>query len=93
MGICSVSRGSMCTNKTKGIWQDWEHDLLPSPAWEALGRFPILAVYGHSANSPERGEGLMNGCSPHTQILFHSGFPNMDLSRVRMGPAHCSQTL
>lgn len=26
----------MCTNKMKDIWQDWEHDHLPSTAWEAL---------------------------------------------------------
>lgn len=34
----------MCTNETKDIWRDWEHDLLPSPAWEAPGKALNLSI-------------------------------------------------
>lgn len=33
----------MYINKKKDIWQDWEHDLLPSKAWEALVNAPNLS--------------------------------------------------
>lgn len=54
----------MYINKEEGTWQDWDHDLLPSKAWEALVNAPSLAAYGPSPLHTERGERLMNGGSP-----------------------------
>lgn len=36
----------MCINKEEAIWQDWEHDLLPSKAWEALVSAPNPSSVG-----------------------------------------------
>lgn len=45
----------MCTNKTKHIWQDREHDLLPSTAWEALlNTLNLSSVWTRCEFSPLR---------------------------------------
>lgn len=65
MDICLALRGRVnASNKKEDIWQDWEHDLLPSKAWEAPVNAPSLSsIWTGCHLTPlhaKRGQRLMN---------------------------------